>query len=60
MGRVCEIHRLRWRVRVVASDPLLTAVSGMAEVTKLVDRLGVIRLLRYSFIVTNLDVSTPE
>ena len=45
MGRVREIHRLRRRVRVGAPDPSLTQYSGMAAVTELVDRLGMIRLL---------------
>lgn len=35
----------RPRVRVGAPDPSLTAVSGMAAVTELVDRLGVIEAL---------------
>ena len=37
--------RLRRGVRVGAPDPSLTPVSGMAAVTELVDRLGMIRLL---------------
>jgi len=45
VGRVREIRRLRRRVRVGAPDPSLTSVSGMAAVTELVDRLGVIGLL---------------
>jgi hypothetical protein len=45
VGRVREIHRLRWRVRVGAPDPSLTQYSGMAAVTELVDRLAMIRLL---------------
>jgi hypothetical protein len=45
VGRVREIARLRRRVRVGAPDPSLTAVSGMVAVTKLVDRLNVIKLL---------------
>ena len=45
MGRVREIARLRRRVRVGASDPSLTAVSGMVAVAELVERLDVIRLL---------------
>jgi hypothetical protein len=45
VGRVREIRRLRRRLRVGAPDPSLTAVSGMAAVTELVDRLGMIRLL---------------
>ena len=43
MGRVREIHRLRRRVRVGAPDPSVTSFSGMAAVTELVDRLGMIR-----------------
>lgn len=45
MGRVREIARLRRWVRVGAPDPSLTPVSGMAAVTELVERLGMIRLL---------------
>jgi len=45
VGRVREIRRLRRRVRVGAPDPSLTRYSGMAAVTELVDRLGMIRLL---------------
>jgi len=45
VGRVREIHRLRRRVRVGAPDPSVTSFSGMAAVTELVDRLGMIRLL---------------
>ena len=45
MGRVREIRRLRRRVRVGAPDPSLTRYSGMAAVTEMVDRLGMIRLL---------------
>jgi len=45
VGRVREIHRLRQRVRIGASDPSLTSVSGMAAVSELVGRLGMIRLL---------------
>ena len=45
MGRVREIQRLRRRVGIGAPDPSLTAVSGMALVTELVDRLNMIRLL---------------
>ncbi len=45
MGRVREIRRLRRRVRVGAPDRSLTRFSGMAAVTELVDRLGMIRLL---------------
>jgi hypothetical protein len=36
---------LRRRVRVGAPDPTLTGVSGMAAVTELVDRLGMVRSL---------------
>ena len=45
MGRVREIRRLRRRVRIGAPDPSLTPVSGMAAVSELVDRLGMIQLL---------------
>jgi Transposase DDE domain group 1 len=45
VGRVREIRRLRRRVRVGAPDRSLTRFSGMAAVTELVDRLGMIRLL---------------
>ena len=45
MGRVRGIGRLRRRVRVGAPDPTLTGVSGMAAVTELVDRLGMVRSL---------------
>ena len=45
MGGVREIRRLRRRVGIGAPDPSLTAVSGMALVTELVDRLNMIRLL---------------
>ena len=45
MGRVREIHRLRRRVRVGAPDPSVTRFAGMAAVTELIDRLGMIRLL---------------
>jgi hypothetical protein len=45
VGRVREIRRLRRRVRLGVSDASLTSVSGMAAVTELVDRLGMIRLL---------------
>jgi hypothetical protein len=37
--------RKRPQVRVGVADPSLTAVSGMAAVTELVDRLGVVTLL---------------
>lgn len=36
---------MRQRVRIGAPDPALTPVSGMAAVTELVDRLGMIKLL---------------
>ena len=45
MGRVRDIRRLRRRVWVGAPDPTLTGVSGMAAVTELVDRLGMVRSL---------------
>jgi len=45
VGRVRDIRRLRRRVRVGAPDPTLTGVSGMAAVTELVDRLGMVRSL---------------
>ncbi len=45
MGRVREIARLRRRVRIGAPDPRLTQFLGMAAVTELVDRLGMITLL---------------
>jgi hypothetical protein len=45
VGGVREIRRLRRRVGIGAPDPSLTAVSGMALVTELVDRLSMIRLL---------------
>jgi hypothetical protein len=45
VGRVREIRRLRRRVRIGAPDPSLTPVSGMAAVSELVDRLGMIQLL---------------
>ena len=44
MSTVREIRRLRRRVRVGASDPSLTPVSGLAAVTELVDRLNMITL----------------
>ncbi|MCA1709672.1 MAG: hypothetical protein LC808_42915 [Actinobacteria bacterium] len=40
-----DMRRLRRRVRVGVPDPSLTPVSGMAAVTELVDRLGMITLL---------------
>src|SRR5918997_4194589 len=39
------MRRLRQLVGIGAPDPSLTAVSGMAAVTELVDRLNMIRLL---------------
>ena len=45
MGRVREIARLRRGVRVGAPDPRVTGVSGMAAVSELVDRLGMVRRL---------------
>ncbi len=45
MDRVREIRRLRRGVRIGAPDESLTPVSGMAAVTELVDRLGMIKLL---------------
>ncbi len=39
------MRRLRRWVRVGALDRWLTPVSGMAAVTELVDRLGMIKLL---------------
>jgi hypothetical protein len=45
VGRVREVRRLRRRVRIGAPDASLTPVSGMAAVTELVDRLGMIKLL---------------
>jgi len=45
VSTVREIRRLRRRVRVGASDPSLTPVSGLAAVTELVDRLNMITLL---------------
>ena len=45
MGTLREMRRLRRRVRIGAPDPSLTPVSGMAAVTELVDRLGMIKRL---------------
>jgi len=45
VGRVREIRRLRRRVRIGAPDPSVTRFAGMAAVTELIDRLGMIRLL---------------
>ena len=45
MDTLRDMRRLRRRVRIGAPDPALTPVSGLAAVTELVDRLGMIRLL---------------
>jgi hypothetical protein len=45
VGRIRGGKRSRQRVRIGAPDASLTAVSGMAAVTELVDQLGVIALL---------------
>jgi hypothetical protein len=45
VGKVREIDRLRRRVRVGTPDPSVTPVSGMAAVTELAGRLGMIKLL---------------
>ncbi|MGB9049393.1 MAG: transposase, partial [Pseudonocardiaceae bacterium] len=45
MDRLRGIRRLRRWVRIGAPDPSLTPFSGMAAVTELVDRLGMIKLL---------------
>jgi hypothetical protein len=45
VGRIRGGRRKRRQVRVGVPDPGLTAVSGMAAVTELVDRLGVIGAL---------------
>jgi hypothetical protein len=45
VGRVRGGKRKRRRVRVGAPDPRLTRVSGMAAVTELCDRLGVVGAL---------------
>ncbi|MGH3828369.1 MAG: hypothetical protein ACRDQX_14560 [Pseudonocardiaceae bacterium] len=45
MDTLRDMRRLRRWVRVGAPDESLTRVSGMAAVTELVDRLGMIRLL---------------
>ena len=50
VGRLRDIGRVRRQVRVGVADRSLTAVSGMAvsgmaAVTELVDRLGMIKLL---------------
>jgi hypothetical protein len=45
VDRLRGIRRLRRLVGIGASDPSLTAVSGMVAVTELVDHLNVIKLL---------------
>lgn len=45
MDRLRDIRGLRRRVCIGAPDRSLTPVSGMAAVTELVDRLGMVRLL---------------
>jgi DDE family transposase len=45
VGRLREIQWLRRRVWIGAPDPTVTGVSGMAAVSELVDRLGMIKLL---------------
>ncbi len=45
MDSLRGMRRLRRRVRIGAPDLSLTPVSGMAAVTELVDRLGMIKLL---------------
>ena len=47
-------------MRIGAPDPALTPVSGMVAASELPERLDVIGrfVYGYSFIVTNLDVST--
>ena len=45
MDTLRDMRRLRRRVRIGAPDPALTPVSGLAAVTELVDRLGMIKLL---------------
>src|SRR6266702_1285307 len=45
VGRIRDQHGGRVPVRVGAPDPSLTSVSGMAVVTELCDRLGVIEAL---------------
>ncbi|MCA1696187.1 MAG: IS1380 family transposase [Actinobacteria bacterium] len=45
MDTLRDMRRLRRRVRVGAPDPWLTPVSGMAAVSELVARLGMIKLL---------------
>jgi hypothetical protein len=45
VGRVRGKTRSRRRVRIGAPDPSLTGVAGMAAVSELVERLGVVALL---------------
>ncbi len=45
MDTLRDMRRLRRRVRIGAPDPWLTPVSGMAAVTELVHRLGMIKCL---------------
>ena len=45
MDTLRDLRRLRRRVRVGAPDSWLTPVSGMAAVSELADRLGMIKLL---------------
>jgi hypothetical protein len=45
VSRIRDGRGVRRQVRVGAPDPSLTSVSGMAAVTELVDRLGMIALL---------------
>ncbi|MGH3802303.1 MAG: hypothetical protein ACRDTD_19640, partial [Pseudonocardiaceae bacterium] len=45
MDTLRDMRRLRRWVRIGAPDPWLTPVSGMAAVTELVHRLGMIKLL---------------
>ncbi|MGH3901638.1 MAG: IS1380 family transposase [Pseudonocardiaceae bacterium] len=45
MGRVRGGKRKRQQVRIGVPDPALTRVSGMAAVTELCDRLGVVEVL---------------
>lgn len=45
MDRLRDVGGVRRQVRVGVADRSLTAVSGMAAVTELVDRLGMIQLL---------------
>ena len=45
MGSLRDKRRIRQQVRVGSPDPALTSVSGMAAITELVDRLGVVESL---------------